>query len=291
MASIGQTSATSAAAIAAPAGDIPTCTPVAGKKRPRAPAKPRAPKSVRGVSDGAWAKLSDSKELKKEMKGHVKMVWQLVDADWHDGYEEQSAEVMEFFRMFKPVLEAVLELSRASDVPAGAYERGNEALFILADAADEMRAIDFRGDLSEDYSNSGFKLNWKEGEASFSMEFYEPDSAVAWAWRALLRSAAGAGGRVSDELLLRYMRDASDHCFMPDLVKDDDHSAEEGSQIPGGEAGRERLKALIDGKRFEALKSRAKKYKTRRAIDRRYSGAKHRRTRDYSSGSDGCFDL
>eukprot|EP00741_Cyanophora_paradoxa_P023306 tig00000254_g22513.t1 len=263
-------------------------TPV-GKKRQRATPKPRAPKSIVGVSNAAWAKLSNVKELKKDMKGQVKRVSDMVNADWHDGYEEQGQAAIAFFHNFKPILEAVLEVSRASNAPAGAYERGNEALFILADAERDINAIPFRCPPSEAWSCNELEIEWKEGDVRHSMKFSSPGDAVAWGWRVLLRSAAGGGDRISDELLLRYLRDASDYGSASGLLDDDEHSVEQGSQIPGGEAGRERLKALIDGKRFEELKSRAKKYKMRRVIDRRYDGPKHLRTRDFGSDSEGDF--
>eukprot|EP00741_Cyanophora_paradoxa_P021709 tig00000241_g20954.t1 len=276
------------------ASSAPSAVPVAGKKRPRAASKPRAPKKVVGVSDGCWTALSDVKALKKDLKGQVKEVAGLVDADWHDGYEEQGEAVVCFFKKFKPIITAVLELSRASGVPAGAYERANEALFVLADAAEDMKAIPFRCDLSETYKQSEpVKIEWKQVEGSYSMTFCEPGPAIAWAWRVLLRSAAGAGDRVPDEQLLRHLRDASGYCAVSDLAMDENHSAEEGAKIPGGEAGHRRLAGLVESGRHEQLKSRARKYKMRRCIDRRFCGPKELRTRDFGSGSDsdsGCSD-
>jgi hypothetical protein len=55
--------------------------------------------------------------------------------------------------------------------------------------------------------------------------------------------------------------------------------------------GEERLKKLYEAKAWESLPTTKIVHKQRRAIDRRFSGPKHRRTRDYSSDEDegeGC---
>lgn len=119
-------------------------------------------------------------------------------------------------------------------------------------------------------------------------DFHCPDELLDLAWPALLARAAADDG-VQDASLLQMIKDAIDHG-----VKSPQHPASGEGKLPLPEAarqrlvqGRKRLATLVAREaEWKALPSTKKVHRMRRAIDRRFDGPKHLRTRDFGSDSD-----
>jgi hypothetical protein len=80
------------------------------------------------LAAGVSAEDTDATEpatVKKDMTGYVKTVAEMVDADWHDGYEEQGEELDSYFKAMAKVAKAVYRVAVAKAV---GFHRCNEVM-------------------------------------------------------------------------------------------------------------------------------------------------------------------
>ena len=134
------------------------------------------------------------------------------------------------------------------------------------------------------YSDSEVDVELGESE---SLDVHSSEELIAYAWPLLLARAA-ADPAVTDSALMRMLKDAHDH----GVKQPDKPDARESIPCDLTEAvkcGRARVEQLV-ARRGEwiVLLSTKKVHRTRRAIDRRFDGPRHRRTRDPRMFEDGA---
>ena len=254
---------------------------------------PKSSKAALAKVDAADLAAINGAVLKKNLNTHVKSLAHTVDADWHDSYEETAEEACEWFSKCGDAVEACLRVGVGVGV---AFDQCHEVLKLVTDTWDNINAIPFRGDVGEDVSNVDKSIELDlggEGTATYGLT--SPEGLCSLAWPFLLARAA-ADAAMPDEALLRMIKDAVDHGIdAPHQASEEEKEADLHADVVGAQiaAGRTRLASLFRDRKAEwsILASTKKKHKMRRAIDRRFDGPKHRRTRDYSDsdeGEDGC---
>lgn len=168
------------------------------------------------------------------------------------------------------------------------FEKCHEILKVVADTWSNIQAIPFRG-CPEESLREGEAVQLDLPGSEGTLEIRSAVKLVAYAWPLLL--ARAAGGTADDALLLRMIKDAHDHgAKRPQVAAPDEH-------IPGAisevvRRGRTRVAQLVARRgAWEALPTTKKVHRMRRAIDRRFDGPLHRRTRDpamFEDGREGC---
>eukprot|EP01083_Nonionella_stella_P049235 131282_1 len=254
------------------------------KARKTSTSKPKAAikkRKQRGLTKKA------ANEFKKEMNQYVKRLAKMVNLDWHDGYMEQGEELQSYFLYLKKPAVCIYEYVMKQN--AADYDKLNEILKNMAGSWDNIHAIPFRG---------GVEL----GDVEFDLEltqinetrkFYaSPAELISFLWCLMLHGAAG-NENVADDDIYRYIKDAVDNdadvlngCEEDDFSGDNDKKEEEERDVIKEheclQSGVIRLKHLFGLKEtWNALPTTKKKHKMRRAIDRRYDGELHLRTRSY----------
>jgi hypothetical protein len=199
----------------------------------------------------------------------------------------------------EPHLSAVLAVCTFSPPPpSAAFMRANDVLVEIAESWRDMAGVPFRCCMEEAISEAKIDLSGFDDGAEPEEEEEEEEEdekgegaelsraeAVAFTWRTLLRAAASSAA-CDDATLLRCFKDASD-CGVEALVP---------AHPPAGfftpwstAAGYARLQQAMSAEGCAAraaLPTRLREHKGYRAIDRRFDGPKHLRTRDFS----GMFD-
>ena len=249
----------------------------------------KSSKAALAKADANELALIKTADLKKSLNAHVQSLARTVDADWHDSYEETAEEACEWFGQAGAAVEACMSVA-AQGV---ALDQCHEALKLVADTWANIQAIPFRCDVSEDVSNVDTSIDVDlGGEEPVSFGLFRPEGLLALAWPVLLARAA-SDATVPDGALLRMIKDAVDHGVgSPHLPSDEEKElqSEHGEDIVGGDVttGRARLATLFSSRKAEwsGLASTKKHHKMRRAIDRRFDGPKHLRTRDFGDDSD-----
>ena len=281
---------------------------------------PKSSKAALAKADEADLAAIRGADLKKVLNAHVKSLAQTVDSvrssrpaslphppasaaptrfsegvlvcpcacvqDWHDSYEETAEEACEWFSKCGDAVEACLRVGVGHGV---AFDQCHEVLKLVADTWDNISAIPFRGDVGEDVSNVDRTIEVDlGGEAMATHSLCSPEGLCSFAWPCLLARAA-AETAMPDAALMRMVKDAVDHgVAAPHKASEEEEELEAGAVGPRLAAGRMRLARLFGERKAEwsALASTKKKHKMRRAIDRRFDGPKHMRTRDFGSDSD-----
>ncbi|CAM9910704.1 unnamed protein product [Scytosiphon promiscuus] len=260
-----------------------------------------------GASDEVIAN-TDPKAVKKFGKDNVKLVHKMVDADWHDGYEEQTEAVVEYFMGFTKFAQGVFDLAV---MKGAAFERCHEVLKAFADSWDDMKTIPARCGIEDCFEDAGeddfcLKVELGEGRGG-THRFANPGEFLSGFWPLLLCASASAS-EIEDGLLHRWIKDAVDYgadvsrnnvlLKLVEGEKEEVSSKDEaGGSVPGPadkptlrakkggmdlKKGAVRLRQLHANKSlWVGLSSCKKTHKRKRVIDRRFSGPKHRRTRDF----------
>lgn len=115
--------------------------------------KPRIKKvkSIEGISEEDFNN-TDVLLIKKELNGYVKTVAKMVNADWHDGYEEQGAKVSEYKHRVGEILQSVYNISIKSQKE---FIRCHEIIKLVADTWANMLSIPIRGCMKEIFNEDG----------------------------------------------------------------------------------------------------------------------------------------
>lgn len=262
-------------------------TPAKRQSKPKA-AKPSSKAALKAAPPADVAAIKPA-DVKKKLNAHVKTLARMVDSDWHDGYEEQGEECMEWIASCGALVESALRVGVAFGC---GHELGHAVLTHVADTWAQIEKIPFRCDPGECISDGSWQegskisLDLVEGAEGAEYACHSAAALYSLAWPLLL-GAAAASPAVADEALLRMVKDAVDHGVRaPHKASEEEAElAADGMRLPASMAtGRERLTALVVGRKAEwsALPSTKKHHKQRRAIDRRFDGPKSRRTRDFS---------
>ncbi|CAN0360414.1 unnamed protein product, partial [Ectocarpus sp. 12 AP-2014] len=99
---------------------------------------------------------TDPKGAKKFGKDHVKNVHKLVDADWHDGGEDQAEALYEYFKGFQRFVGGVFNLAVRN---GAAFERGHEVMKALADSWENVKSIPARSGIEEEFEEDRKEMN------------------------------------------------------------------------------------------------------------------------------------
>jgi hypothetical protein len=223
------------------------------------------------------AQLVKVVDVRKALNEYVKSLAKTVDDDWHDSYEETDEMLGEWLQACAKQTEHVLQVG----VQRGAgFDHCHEILKIVQDTWSNIQAIQFRGCPAESLGEQeAVEVELGETCDSETLGVNSAEELVAYAWPLLLARAA-ADEAVTDAALMQMMKDAHDH----GVQQPDKPHAEES--VPCSiqnaiESGRARVKQLAARKQeWIALPSHKKVHRERRAIDRRFDGPLHRRTRD-----------
>jgi len=221
-------------------------------------------------------------EFKKKMNEYVKRLAKMVNLDWHDGWEEQGEELQEYYQYLQEPATVIYEYTAIKQQD---YDKLNEILKNMADSWDNIHAIPFRGGV--ELGDTDFDLHLTE--IGTVKNFYaSPSDLISFLWSLMLFGCCG-NEEIQDQEIYRYIKDAVDNNVdILDGTKSDD--IDDGEEEKEGiieqhqclKDGENRLKELFANKQeWKALPSTKKTHKMRRAIDRRFDGALHLRTRDY----------
>ena len=125
----------------APGGEPAGAAAKPAAKKPRK--KPVTAKSL-GLTKDEYDRVKAA-PIKKDLKAIVKTLARQVDADWHDGYEEQAETKGEWFEALEGPLQAVLDIGVGKRT---ALVQCNEILKIVADSYADLLACPCRCDVS-----------------------------------------------------------------------------------------------------------------------------------------------
>jgi hypothetical protein len=260
--------------------------------------KPRQKKvkGIEGISEEDF-KNTDALLVKKLLiTGHVKQLIKLVKADWHDGYEEQGEEIGHYKASLGPILQAIYNISVIGEKE---FVRCHEVIKVVAESWINMEAVPMRGSVSDDFiSCDSIDLSVEvPGNGATAFYIRNGNEIAGEIWTRFLLAAASSTNseKVSDEQLAQFIKDASDYevKVLDPIVDRDageecfDRNAEQTAQYTAGLA---RLTTLFNDKsKWEDLDTCRSKGKRIKVVDRRFSGPKHLRTRDYDSGDGGDY--
>lgn len=166
-----------------------------------------------GLSKEDWGRLKPHL-MKKMLKQFSKTLAKQVDANWHDGYEEQGATVAKWAMALREPLQAVLDIGVGKRL---AFEQCNDVLNLLGDNWRDMCATPCRvsvAGMMGDVVSLKLTLPWG-GEKTFNGFFImRPlEDMVGFVWRALLRVGAveARRGALATEVVYRSIKDAEDN--------------------------------------------------------------------------------
>lgn len=234
-------------------------------------------------------KNTDIKLVRKKLLGLIKRLAKEVDDDWHDGFEGQDETIEEFKAALVPILQAVYNIAVKSKRE---FVRCHGIIQYVADCWDNINAIPKRTAVDETFFEEDFDLEDSQtgkqilsASSSFT-EILQP------LWSEFLLSAAGctSDDRVSDEVMFRFIKDATDYGVNVLKATKEDGARKTTALM---DPGMTRLVTLYNMKSsWQGLNTVRVKHNMRRLIDRRYDGAKEKRTRwfpeDEEREEDGC---
>lgn len=237
--------------------------------------------------------------IKRSLKDIVKRLARQVDADWHDGYEEQAETKGEWFDAIQQPLQAVLDIGVGKQT---ALAQCNEVLKIVSDSFYDLLACPCRCDTREELGemDKEFDLELPWGETDFTAKSGYQQDAWSYVWVALLRVHSNKDD-VDQGLLLQCIKDAHDNMGGARMMKlpgflydqnDEKYDIDTFDQRDGEDApsGTKLAKYVKDrASEWKSLPTTKKVHRMRRAIDRRFDGTPERRTRDYHLYDDDSY--
>eukprot|EP00904_Undaria_pinnatifida_P011263 jgi/Undpi1/7267/HiC_scaffold_22.g09740.m1 len=174
------------------------------------------PATLRKETDATADEIDNSNPnaARKYGKAKAKKLYAMVDADWHDGYEDKTDECFNYFKGFDKFVCAAFSLA----VQRGtAFERCHDVMRELADSWENMKSIPTRFDIEELFQEADIetcKVTVDGLEAP--LKFFSPMDFFSEFWPIFLWAAA-SNQEISDELLYRWILDADDYgAALPD---------------------------------------------------------------------------
>ena len=258
-------------------------------KRPRQ----KKVKRIEGISDEDFKNTDALLVQKLLIKGHVKNLIQLVQADWHDGYDFQEDEIGRYKTSLEPILQAVYNISVIGEKE---FVRCHDIIKVIADSWVNLIAVPKRGGVEEYFTTyNDIRISVKvPGNGATVFTTRDGNEILREMWTRFLLAAASntTMEKVSDEQLLQFIKDASDYevNVLEPIVNVD--AADECFQRNTEDTlrysdGVTRLAALFNDKlKWGHLPTCRKPIKRIKVIDRRFAGPKHLRTRNYDDDDD-----
>jgi hypothetical protein len=212
----------------------------------------------------------DIKSLQKYYKDECRDFHKMVNADWHDGWEEQGKYLSDdYFPSLTKSAKAICELLSAPTISEAVIKHCYEVTLVLADSVDLMSSVPMRGEVRDAlWSNDTLKI----GTSSKKLDSIS--SLLNFLFENLLFRAIEVG--MERGQIMSMIKGAMEYGYEAD---DDEKSTER--------VNAKKLQELIAAKKeWEGLASRKNVYKEKGVIDRRFSGPKHKRTRDFGDSDD-----
>ena len=241
--------------------------------------KKRRTAEALGLTKEEWASVTLA-PVKKKLKAWVQTLAQQVNDDWHDGWEDQINTISDWYEDIATPLQSVLDVGVKR---ATALLECNEILKAVSDSWYDLCACPMRGTVVGNVGDFDTDIQLRipgQDEDSFRMGD-GVHLVFSYVWTALLRVHA-ARKDVDASVLLQCVKDAS--------VNNVNFSVDaEGQDLEGCALEKIDCKALnviVAERKWAALKNTRKTHGMRRAIDRRFDGARDRRTRDYGFDDD-----
>ena len=207
----------------------------------------------------------------------------LVQANWHDGYEEQEELVLNWCMETKDDLQAVLNVATGSRT---AFDRCIDVLRTLEDSYAHIRCVPARSCLEDVLSNIDEKLPLAATEehsgVKVERDIDSPTKMFKYVWSEVLAHACAAGA--PRDVILRGIKDACDYGWVVDdmpkyrcsLSAHSESNADEAPATMKTPPGRgcELLNAMCVSERaaWSTLPSLLKQHKSPKVVDRRFSG-------------------
>jgi hypothetical protein len=207
-----------------------------------APAAKRQKSGGGETNGGTKSALSKSvtKATGQKLTAYAKSLAAMVNADWHDSYEETGELINEYLAFVAKCLKAVYRICvRDGQEPLN----GNEILKSVADSYANMLTVPMRGSVEDAVSDSDVSFNSLPKAEHLYLS--NPPEAAQHIWQHLLRAAA-RGAAASDADLNRMIKDAVDNGADVDFEEVDEEG--EGHVV-------ERLQAVYAAQEWAALKT------------------------------------
>jgi len=230
----------------------------------------------------------DLKSLEKYYKDECRDFHKMVNDDWHDGWEEQGEYLSgEYFGSIIKSAKAICTVLSEKNVSVPVIKHCYEVTLVLADSKNQMCSVPMRGEVSDAlWSEDTLKI----GNAS--QKCSSMDVMLNFLFLNILTLAVEAG--IPRVEMMHMIKGAVDYDFddFNELKNEKKGQKTKSTTTPKDQTDVEcpnqvKLKEMISAKNeWENLPSRNKVYKQKGVIDRRFSGPKHKRTRDFSSDND-----
>merc|ERR1712137_310981 len=229
-------------------------------KKPRK--KPVTAKSM-GLTKAEFDSVKAA-PLKKKLKAYVKQLAEEVDADWHDGYEEQGETIEKWVNATAAPLSAVMDIGVKRKL---ALQQCHDLLRALTESYRDLCACPMRGSVEDTLSEFNITLEGQSDENAFRVQ-------LGFVWVHLLNTSVSL---IEEATLFQWIKDFTDATTEG---KESILQCLEELELVVPSAGLKALLAREDD--CKALKSTIRTFRMRRAIDRRFDGSPDRRTRHFS---------
>ena len=236
-----------------------------GEEKP----KKQRTKPVTAKSLGLTKEEFDSIKVplhKKKLKAIVKELHEQVDANWHDGCEEQGETIEEWYKYLMKPLQAIIDIGVTKFV---AFEQCFALLKVIFESYRELCSIPVRGDA--DWYVESITVD----PLTHPRITEECEHSLQWlvAGKLLIMSHANEGN-VSDEILLQAVKNLSDMGALD----------EEEAIIEGMDEKESPFYKLVHEreKEWKKLPDDLRTFKEKHVFDRRFYGPRDKRTRNFS---------
>ena len=206
-------------------------------------------------------------EMAKKFKAQGKAFHKLVDADWHDGYEEQEEFMGLRHQEHLHIMEHVVENAVSGAVPARLL---STVLCEVHNAVELLNSVPYRGGDADMPTGFG-KLD------------LEHSVVLAYSWHHVLLRAGVEGDAAIVDAIIKEAADRVPRNMSWTTFTDVEYCMEfppisNADLLRGAPLVAERYEA----EEYAKFPSTVKTHKRKKVIDRRFDGPKNRRTRDFS---------
>jgi len=216
-------------------------------------------------------KALDVKSLQKYYKDECRGFHRMVNDDWHDGWEEQGEYLSgSYFPSVVTSAKAICEILSAPTISEAVIKHCYEVALALADSLDQMCSVPMRGDVTDALWS---KDTLKVGDSS--QECTSMSTLLNFLFENLLLRAVEVGMERTE--IMPMIKGAVEYGYEKRATQKEATKEDNTKKL---------VELIAAKKEWEGLASRKNAYKTKGVIDRRFSGPKHKRTRDFGSDDD-----
>eukprot|EP00051_Salpingoeca_urceolata_P010404 m.127265 g.127265 ORF g.127265 m.127265 type:complete len:225 (+) comp16701_c0_seq1:66-740(+) len=133
-------------------------------------------------------------DVRRRLKGHVETCARMVDDDWHDGYDEQGEECMEWLRSCVKYIGVALHLVLKYHC---GFELAHEVLKSVEDSWVQLNCIPFRCGAAAGWEDQPIYMYFDGSTECPTVE--ECRTAEEYEYEECVRATAAAAAKVADE--------------------------------------------------------------------------------------------